>query len=480
MVLKKIILYIFFLSTSLAGCRTGSESKEPEAHLAQLPAPVAFDLEQIKDRGYITALVDNSSTGYFIYKGQPMGYEYELLQRLAKHLDVELNIKVTKGMNDAFVQLQEGEGDIIANSLTVTKARKKYFAFTDSHYSTRQVLVQKKPDNWRDMTLDGIEEVLIRNQVDLIGKEVHVRKGSSYIERLENLSQELGGDIIIVEEDKETEIMIRNLLADKYDLMVADETVAMVNAAYYPELDVRTPVSFPQQIAWAVRKNSPDLLKAVNKWMHEMKKRPTFNVIYNRYFKNNRVSAARIQSIFHSKRGKSISPYDSLLKVAADSLQWDWRLLASQMYQESRFNEKGKSWAGALGLMQVKPETGKMYGYENMLDPYQNINAATAHLKYLDDYWRENIFEEEERKKFVLASYNVGLGHILDARALARKYNEDDNDWTVIEKYLELKTKPEYYEDPVVKHGYCRGTEPVNYVKHIFNRYNQYQQMINE
>lgn len=478
--MKKNFFLIFNIAIALAGCRSGSEAREPEAHLEALPAPVAFDLEQIKARGYINAVVDNSSTGYFIYKGQPMGYEYELLQRLAKHLDVELNIKVTKGLNNAFVQLQKGEGDIVAYSLTVTKARKKYMAFTKSHYSTRQVLVQRKPDNWREMTLDNIEESLIRNQVDLIGKEVHVRKGSSYIERLENLSQEIGGNIIIIEEDQETEMMIQDLLTGKYDLMVADETMAKVNAAYYPELDVETPVSLPQQIAWAVRKNSPDLLNAINPWMDEMKKRATFNVIYNRYFNNSRVYAARMKSTFYSEKGELLSPYDSLLRISADSLQWDWRLLASQMYQESRFNEKGESWAGAQGLMQVKPETGKMYGYENMLDPYENINAATAHLKYLDNYWSKNIAEDKERKKFVLASYNVGLGHVLDARALARKYNEDDNSWPVVGKYLELKTTPEYYEDPVVKHGYCRGTEPVNYVKHIFNRYSQYQQMISE
>ena len=478
MVPGKLILFVLLGAIFLAGCRVNVERQEPEVHLEALPEPVAIDLEQIRERGYLTAIVQNSSAGYFIYKGQPMGYEYELLQHLADHLDIELKVRLSTSLDDAFVQLQNGDGDIIAYSLTVTNARKLYVSFTDSHYTTRQVLVQRKPDNWRRMTADQIEKSLIRNQVDLIGKEVHVRKNTSYVERLENLSQEIGGEIIIIEEDEETEIMIRNVVEGKYDLTVADETIAKVNAAYYPELDVKTPVSFPQQIAWAVRQNSPNLLEAINQWMRKMKKQPTFNVIYNRYFNNNRVHVRRLNSTFHSGKGGSLSPYDSLLKIAADSLQWDWRLLASQMYQESRFDENGESWAGAVGLMQVKPETALMYGYKNMYNPYQNIRAATAHLEYLDDLWAERIADEEERMKFVLASYNVGLGHVLDARALARKYGEDDSQWPVIEKYLELKSRPKYFQDPVVQYGYCRGSEPVNYVKDILNRYDQYTQMI--
>ena len=482
MYINKYILFFLFVTTALVSCRTGTESKEPEAHLEELPDPVQLDLPKIKERGYLTAIVDNSSTGYFIYKGQPKGYEYELLQRLAKHLGLELKIKVIPSMEQAFKMLQLGEGDIIAYSLTITKARKEHLSFTDSHYSTRQVLVQRKPDNWRSMTLDEIDEALIKDPMQLMGKEVHVRKGSSYVERLQNLSHEIGGDILIVEEDEdiETEEMILNLLDKKYDYIIADETVAKVNAAYYPDIDVKTAISFPQRIAWALRKNAPELQLAINKWMKEMKKGPTFNVIYNRYFNNNRVSARRIKSDFHSRQGGVLSPYDTLLKVAADTLKWDWRLLASQMYQESKFDPHEKSWAGAVGLFQVIPETGEMYGYTDLYNPYQNVKAATAHIRYLEDHWNKKIKDSAEVKKFVLASYNVGLGHVLDARALARKYNEPDNEWEVVSKYLELKSKPEYYQDPVVKSGYARGSEPVKYVTQIINRYNQYKQVIKE
>lgn len=482
MYIQKYILFILLTAVIFAGCRTGTESKGPEAHLEDLPGPVQLDLPAIKKRGYITAIVDNSSTGYFIYKGQSMGYEYELLQLLSKHLGVELKLKVIPSMEQAFKMLQLGEGDIVAYSLTITKARKKYFAFTNSHYSTRQVLVQRKPEGWRSMALHEIDRQMIRDPMQLMGKEVHVRKGSSYVERLQNLSHEIGGDIIIVEEERETETeeMILNLMNKKYDYIVADETVAKVNAAYYPDIDVQTAISFPQRIAWALRKNSPQLQMSINKWMKQMKKEPTFNVIYNRYFNNNRISAIRIKSDFHSRQGSGLSPYDTLLKLAADTLHWDWRLLASQMFQESRFEPNEKSWAGAVGLFQIMPETGAMYGYKDLYDPNENVKAAIAHINYLDKHWSKKVSDSVDRKKIILGSYNVGLGHILDARALARKYGEDDSKWDVIAKYLLLKSKPEYYQDPVVKSGYARGSEPVQYVSHILNRYNQYKQVINE
>ena len=141
-----------------------------------LPDPADFDLEKIKERGSLIAIVENSSTGFFIYKGQPMGYEYDLLELFSKHIGVSLEIKITSSIQEAFEMLNKGEGDIIAYSLTVTKERKKEMAFTDSHYTTRQVLIQQKPQNWHKLTRDEINKRLIRNQVDLIGKEIHVRK----------------------------------------------------------------------------------------------------------------------------------------------------------------------------------------------------------------------------------------------------------------------------------------------------------------
>lgn len=478
--LQAFLLFISLLF--FVTCRSGNESTGPDMVEEPTVDPVDIDLGKIKERGSLIAIVDNSSTGYFLYKGQLMGYEYDLLALFAQHLKVNLEVKSTASIDKAFEMLNNGEGDVIAYSLTVTKARKKIVSFTDNHYTTRQVLVQRRPEGWRNMTREELDRSLIRNQVDLIGKEVHVRKSSSYVERLQHLSQEIGGDIVIVEDQDsaETEEMIRRVAFGQIEYTVADESVAFINAAYYPDIDVRTPISFPQQIAWAVRKNAPDLLNEMNSWIADIKRQPTFNVIYKKYFQSPRASLRRAKSDFSSIGGDKISVYDDLIRVAADSMGWDWRLLASQIYQESRFDPNAKSWAGAIGLMQLVPETGHRFGATDLTNPRQSIFAGINHLKFLDELWAKTIEDKNERIKFVLASYNVGLGHVVDARELAKKYGKDPKVWDGnVEYYLLMKSKPAFFRDPVVKSGYCRGDEPVNYVKEILIRYDQYKQLIN-
>lgn len=441
------------------------------------PEPqVQFDLDAIVERGYINALVDNNSISYFIYKGHPMGYEYELLKLLADHLKVDLKIKVTSGLERAIEQLGTGEGDILAFPLAITKPLKSQVEFTYPHFNAYQVLVQRKPDNWRRLTLDQINENLIRNPVDLIGKEVYVISGTSHAMRLKNLSEELGGDIIIREDsiNSESESLVRKVALGEIDYTVADHTLAHVNTSYYPNLDVQTVLSMPQQIAWGLRKNNPKLLETINTWLTKIKKGPTFMVIYNRYFKSPRTSLMRMNSDYSSLGGNKLSQYDILIKKGAEKLGWDWRLLASIVYQESKFKVGDESWAGAQGLMQLMPETAKRFGAKDVYDPAENMKAGVNYLGYLDRYWTKRITDPDERMKFILASYNAGLAHILDARKLTEKYQKDAQQWNDVEFFLLKKSDPKFYKDPLSKAGYCKCEEPVNYVKDVLARYQEY------
>ncbi|MGB5979914.1 MAG: transporter substrate-binding domain-containing protein [Cyclobacteriaceae bacterium] len=444
--------------------------------------PVAFDLEKIKERGTLRAIIDNSSTGYFIYKGQPMGYEYELLNLLADYLDVKLEILPTVDIDEAFAMLNDGKGDLIAHNLTITKDRKEKADFTDHLYTVKQVLVQRKPDNWRKMKRHKIEDALVRNPIDLIGREVYVRKSSSYFTRLENLSEEVGGDIIIVEDfgDVETERLIRKVAEGEIEYTVADEDIAMVNATYYPNLDVKTAISFPQRIAWGIRKNAPDLLVEVNGWLEKMKKKPEFYVIYKKYFKNNKAIQKRGESQYASFSGNKISPYDSLIQNAALKIGWDWKLLAAQVYQESKFDPYAQSWAGAVGLMQLMPSTADSYGTKNLYSPQQSLRAGVMHIEFLQKMWASKVADSTERVKFILASYNVGAGHVLDARKLCRKYEKDPENWEDVRHFLILKSKPKYFKDPVVSLGYCRGEEPAKYVQNILEYYDHYHKLTDD
>ena len=469
------------LLASPTGC-TDEETRLPSQpeQSSDLAAPISLDLDQLNERGRLTAILNNSSTGYFIYRGQPMGYEYELLTRLAEKLNLELDIEITNDIEEAFQMLNRGEGDIIAFNLTVTASRKARVAFTEHHNEVKQVLVQSLPDQWRQIKRHRLDKMLIRNPLDLEGKQVHVQKNSAYSARLTNLAEEIGGEIGIVEEDTDTETLIKMVADGEIDYTVADEDIALVNATYYSSIDVSTPVSFPQKVAWATRQNAPQLLSAVNDWIREMKQGTDYYVIYNKYFKSPKTMLKRVRSDYSSVAGEYISPYDELLQRAADTLGWDWRLLAAQVYQESKFDAQAKSWAGAEGLMQLLPATGEMYGATDMMSPTQSLKAATAYLDWLDKIWAKYVPDAEERRKFVLASYNAGQGHVLDARRLARKYGKDPARWEDVAHFLLLKSEPEYYNDPVVKSGYCRGSEPVNYVREILQRYNRYQQLVDE
>ncbi len=474
--MKKIFVFAAFVLFVLTAC-----SKNGNGDLAKNPdkkdiAAVKRDLSDIKADGKLRAITGFNATSYFMYNGQLMGYEYELLNKLAAHLGLELEIVLAKNMNEILDMLERGDGDIIAYSVTVTKERSARVNFSDYLFTTKQVLVQKKPDNWREKKVHETEKELIRNQIDLINKNVHVRRNSSYYSRLQNLSDEIGGNIKICEAggDTTTGELIEEVAKGRIKLTVADENIARNYSGFYSNLDIKTPISFPQRTAWAVRKSSPGLLKEVNAWIRNMKKQSDFYVIYNKYFKSRNEFKKRVSSSYFSKTGGKISQYDGLIKKYAMELNWDWRLLASQIYQESQFDYKAESWAGALGLMQILPKTGKQYGAKNLFDPADNIKTGSMIIKWLFNYWKK-IEDPSQRLKFVLGSYNAGIGHINDAIRLSEKYGKRTDEWdNNVAVYVLKLSSPGFYNDDVVKYGYLRGVEPVCYVNEILERHTHF------
>lgn len=443
---------------------------------------LSSDLSEIFKRGKIIALTDNSSTSYFVYKGEPMGFEYEMLEAFADNLGVDLEIKIAKDMNTILEQLNSGEADIVAANLTVTAERSTIISFTDPLLLTPQVLIQKKPEGWRTMPPEEVNKYMVRNTVDLIGKEIHVRKGSSFYSRLKNLEEEIGGKIHLIEVpgEIETEQLIEMVAKGEIPFTIADQNVALINQTYYSNIDVKTEISFPQKISWAVNKNANELLSVLNIWLNKKKKTSDYFVIYNKYFKSRKDAEIRNESEYFSLKGGKISAYDELIKKYSSRLDWDWRLLASMIYQESHFDTSAQSWAGACGLMQIIPATSVRYGIDSACSsPIESINAGTKYLQSLDNYWKNNIQNKNERIKFVLASYNVGLGHIIDARNLCVKYNMNPGVWeNNVAFYLLKKSQPKYFNDEAVKYGYCRGQEPVNYVREILDRFEHYKNVI--
>ncbi len=439
------------------------------------------DLPEIRERGELVAITSYSPLSYFIYRGEVMGYEYELLQLFGEHIGLPVRIKIARDFGQMMDMLDRGEGDLIAYGLTVTSGRRERLAFSEPLNMTRQVLVQRKPENWRQMMLHQIENELIRNPIELSGKTVYVRRGSAYLDRLINLSQEIGADIDIVEAEKgvTTEELIRSVAEGEIDFTVADENIAGIKSAYHQNLDVETAISMPQQTAWAMRQTSPELLDTVNEWLEKARTQTDYYVIYNKYYENRRAFRSRYSSDFFPVTGGTVSPYDELLQQYADELGWDWRLLAALIYQESQFNPSARSWAGAVGLMQLMPATAREFGADDPLDPEDNIAAGIKFLQWLQGYWKDHIEDEYERRKFVIASYNVGHGHVQDARRLAKAEGDDPDIWHGhVAEHMLNKSNPEYFNREEVRFGYASGLEPVNYVNSILDLFEHYQHLV--
>ena len=442
-----------------------------------VPDVYEFDFEDIKKRGKLVLLTENTSTSYYLYRGQAMGYDYELIKAFCKAHDLELETKVIADMNQMFEMLNNGEGDLIACNLAITAERLQKVNFTVPLAETKQVLVQRKPDGWQKMKKKHLRDSIIQSPLDLANQKVHVHAYSSFYSRLMNLQDEAGFKIDIVEApgDIDSEELIRLVSEGKIERTVADQNVAQLNNTYYPNLDISCEISFPQKIAWAVRPNADSLLQVLNQWLVRKSNAKRLAYTYDKYFKSSKSQKERVESEFSSFAGKRISVYDDILKHEGEKLGWDWRMLAAMVYQESRFNPNADSWAGAFGLMQLMPVTAERFGIDTSMREGKNIEAGVKFLSYLDDLWDDKVPDSLERVKFILASYNVGHGHVLDAVKLADELGFENQVWDDnVEQALFLKSNPKYYSMEVVNHGYCRGSEATDYVKKVMTQYQHY------
>lgn len=457
-----IIGIVLLLLLAVAGCRGNRTSNHATSEKP------AHDLQQIKDSGELVVLTLYSSTSYFIYRGQDMGFQYELSEQFAKSLGVKLKVKVARNVRDLIRKLQAGEGDLIAYTLPVTKEWKDSLLYCGEDVITHQVIVQR----------NGRREKPLKDVTELIGKDVYVKPGK-YHERLVNLDKELGGGIhihVVRGDSVSNEDLIAQVAQGKIPYTVTDNDIARLNRTYYPNLNISLAISFDQRSSWAVRQDCPQLARAASEWHRVNMTSPDYTASTKRYFE---ISKATPHTPILSLREGKISHYDNLFKKYAKEIGWDWRLLASLAYTESNFDTTAVSWAGARGLMQLMPSTARAMGMPagKEQNAEESVKAAVKYIGMTAQSFKH--LPEKERINFVLASYNSGIGHVLDAMALAEKYGKDKNVWRDnVEKYILLKANEEYFTDSVCKYGYFRGTETYNFVRDITERFELYKKKI--
>ena len=421
------------------------------------------DLEEIKKRRVLRVLTRNTSTAFFIYKGEQLGFEYELAKEFAKSLGVRLEVVIPPSRQALLEYLENGKGDVIAAGMTRTPEREKTFTFSAPYQFVSELLIVPA----KDKTTKGLP--------DLKGKAISVRKSSSYYETLMNFRDSLGFIIELLPEDLETEDILGQVGGGKIAATVADSNIVQLELTYNNNIRSVGPLGDVMEIGWVMRRSQTQLKAEIDAFMKKLYKGTFYNIMVGKYFKDPK--RTRSDQKLRADKGGRLSPYDDVVKKHARTQELDWRLITSQMYQESGFNPKATSWVGAKGLMQVMPRTAQELKIDNLEDPSNGILAGTKVMARYSNNFNSPEISARDRIRFALASYNCGPGHIYDARDLAREMGLDPNKWFGnVEKALLLLSKREIAKK--ARYGYCRCEEPVNYVSQIQDRYDHYVQLV--
>ena len=436
-----IMAVLFIFSVSYSGCE---KDQSPDNML-----------EDILKAGEITVVTRNNANCYYLYRGQAMGFEYDLAKAFADYLGVKLKVKIAEKWEGMIPALMKDTDSFIAASMTIMPEREKWISFSNGYMPIQQYIITHRTNR------------SIKCPDDLAGQIVHVRAGTSYEERLKLLKNK-GIDLEIkLHNDLPTEELIRQVAEEEIEITIADSNIALLNQKYYHNAVLACPINEQEFLGWAVNRNAQNLLSRINCFFKLIKENGKFNAIYNKYYVNIDDFDFVDLRAYHRRLKSRLPKYKKIIMKAADYHGLDWRLIAAQIYQESHFNPRARSRSGARGLMQLTRSTARSLGVKNILDPKQNINAGVRHLKDLYTYFKNA--KDSNRLFIALAAYNVGQGHIFDARDIAREMNLDPDKWSSLSITLPLLTHQKYYKK--ARYGYCRGTEPIEYINKIMMYY---------
>ena len=431
-------------------------------------------LRRIRERGYLIALTDQNTLNYFILRGEPMGYQLKLLESFAGYLGVPLRIIASNDISKLEYYLYYNAADLIALNLPISREGKKLVQFSDPFGETRLVLVQRKKSGSNSTVPD-----VIKSLKDFPRDTVYVRKNPFLNTEYHYFYKKTGKNAILKEETGiSQEELIRRVSAGTIRFAIVQENVAMEYHRYYRDLDISV-LAFPFfSYGWGMGRASDSLRTEVNEWLAEFKASRDLKKTYLDYFDNQHI-AGFLQSDYFSVSGTKLSPYDDAIREQSRKVWWDWRLVASLIYEESNFRPGQISSRSASGLMQLMPETAAKFGIDSMATPARQIAGGVKYLQYLDKQLPDEISSPVERIYFVLASYNVGIGRVMVAREKAEKFGKDKNRWNGhVDYYLLRRSKT----DPVAKSdttdSFAGDYKIEGFVDDIVTRYYHYRNLI--
>jgi membrane-bound lytic murein transglycosylase MltF len=432
-----ILLVFFICFTNLVNASTQLESHIDDVEMN--------DLSEILKSKYLRVLTTKNSFDYYIYQGQHKGYQYELVKKFVENLNKKYmkksQVKIQFEMipvdyNELIPMLNSGKADLIATNLTITKKRHKLISFSKPYLLS--------------------DELIIKNSNIKKIQTIHVRKSSSYFESLKTFDYEVD----ISPESLDTVHLVELVSLGIYEATISDSVYAQISKNIFDNISIlKKPLKNNQKVAWGLRTKSSNLLSEVNSFIPIIKNGSFLgNMLKRRYFND-------ISRTLKDQKLKRISKFDKLIKKYAKLYKWDWRLLSSLCYQESRFNQKIVNKWGAIGLFQVKQMTAnepyinipKIRGLKNLEN---NIHAGVKYLSWIKNrYFSKKTIKLKDQYRLTIASYNAGPARVIKAMKLAKKMKLNPNKWFRNVEYAMAK---------------MRKMEPVSYVSEINKRFVSY------
>ncbi|WP_423809409.1 membrane-bound lytic murein transglycosylase MltF [Photobacterium iliopiscarium] len=414
-------------------------------------------LEKIQDSGVLRVGTLNNQLSYYIGADGPTGLDYELAQTFAEKLGVKLEITAMFTLSELFPALERGDIDIIAAGLTVTQDRLQGFHPAPAYYYTSQIVVYKKGQR-RPRNLAELAE----NK-----KRLAVVSGSSHEQKLKLIRQKYPTlEWQSIPESDINDLLVK-VATGELDYTVADSVDVALLQRIHPDIAIALELTQDEPVSWFVKQNSNDSLYALMiEFFGNMKKNGTMTLLEEKYLGHIDQFDYVDTRAFLRAVNNTLPQWEALFKQYANG--FDWRLLAALSYQESHWDPQATSPTGVRGMMMLTLPTAESVGVTNRLDPEQSIRGGSEYLRKMIARVPDSV-EDHEKVWFALASYNVGFGHLMDARRLTKAQGGNPDTWVDVKQRLPLLGQRKYYIQS--RYGYARGNEALNYVEGIRRYY---------
>ncbi len=420
-------------------------------------APQKPALQHIRDAGVLHVLTRNSATTYFIGPHGAEGLEYELVKAFAGYLGVSLKISTEGNLETMLGKVQGNEVDFAAAGLIATAESEKTLRFSTSYQSITQQLVYNRSIP-RPKSMDDAVEGMI----EVMANSSHAEKLSELKKKYPSLSWDENNDVGSAE--------LLTLVAENLiDFTIADSNEVLLTRRFLPELRIAFNVSKPQPLAWAFSKKGDDsLYKEANKFLASYKKSGQLAQLLKRHYGHARNYDYAGTNTYLGHVRYRLPRYQEMFELAGEVNNLDWQLLAAIAYQESHWNPRAVSPTGVRGIMMLTNATAKDLGVEDRTVPAQSIRGGAQYIRELSAKFSDEL-NKQDRLWFTLAAYNVGYGHVQDARIITKRRGGDPNKWVDVKESLPLLRRKRWYKN--TRFGYARGNEPVKYVENIRSYY---------